>query len=616
MQSRGIMKTKAVVKPGVVIAAITLSLLATVSAFAQVQTLKDVTQKAVLQNPEVLQRWHAYQAADSEREAAFGGYLPKVDLSMSGGKNYRNDTLIKDLSYSQRTSTLTLTQLLWDGFGTRSLVRQFDYAKRVRINELHEVSESTALAAAQAYYDVLRYRKLVGFAEENYVRHRSVFVQVQEKVKAGVGRRVDLEQASGRLALAEANLLTETSNLHDVSARFLRLVGEQPAAEMEPLEFDAQTMPADVVAALRLTEERNPTLRAAIENVRAAEASVDVRKSVYQPRVDLRLRQDHSTNLSGYAGPSNTRAAEVVMNWNLFNGMSDKQQVRQYAELLNEARDVRDKTCRDVRQTTTIAYNDTRKLSEQIGYLEQHRLSIEKARDAYRKQFDIGQRSLLDLLDTENELFQAKRAYANAEFDLKVATVRTLSGAGVLLSSLGISKLDNDLAAQEWSAGAEAAAQCPPEGPQLYVADKSALDARADEIVREQAPALAEQTMMAVPQGVNDALQAWAAAWRARDVSRYLTSYAQNFVPQTGITWDAWAAGRKRIIGKSGPGEVTLELSDVKISASDANHAATTFKQKYRSSVYRDDVTKTLEWVKLDNRWLIQRETVAPVTEH
>ncbi len=585
-------------------------------AIAQVQTLKEVAQKAVLQNPEVLQRWHAYQASDSERETAFGNYLPKVDLSMSSGKNYRNDTLIRDLSYSQRTSTLTLTQMLWDGFGTRSQVRQFDYAKRVRIHELHEASEATALAAGQAYYDVLRYRKLVGFAEDNYIRHRSVFVQVQEKVKAGVGRRVDLEQASGRLALAEANLLTETSNLHDVSARFLRIVGEQPAAEMDVAEFATTAMPADVTAALRQTEEHNPSLRAAIENVRAAEASVDVRRSTFQPRVDLRLRQDHSTNLSGYAGPSNTRAAEVVVNWNLFNGLSDKASVKQYNELLNEARDIRDKTCRDVRQTATIAYNDTRKLSEQIGYLEQHRLSIEKARDAYRKQFDIGQRSLLDLLDTENELFQAKRAYANAEFDLRVANVRTLAGSGVLLSSLGVSKLDNDLAAQDWNAGAEAAAQCPPEGPQLYVADKTALDAKADEIVREQAPILAAQVMNAIPQGVNDALQAWAKAWRARDLPLYLTSYAQNFVPQTGITWDAWAAERKRIIGKAGPGAVTLELMDVKISATDPNHASTTFKQKYHSPVYSDEVTKTLDWIKMDNRWLIQRETVLPLVEH
>lgn len=612
MESRGGRNLRGGLMRPAVLFALLLSL--PVCSNAQVQTLKEVAQKAVLQNPEVVQRWHAYQAAEGERDAAFGGYLPRVDLSTSRGRDYRNDTLINDLHYSARTTTLTLTQMLWDGFDTSSQVRQFDHAKRVRINELHDASESTALAAAQAYYDVLRYRALVGYAEENYVRHRSVFVQVQEKVKAGVGRRVDLEQASGRLALAEANLLTETSNLHDVSARFLRIVGEQPAAEMELLEFEQQTLPADVTSALRQAEERNPNLRAAIENVRAAEASSDARKSAYQPRVDLRLRQDHSANLGGYIGPSTTKAAEVVLNWNLFNGMSDKATVRQYSELLNEARDIRDKTCRDIRQTTTIAYNDTRKLTEQLVYLEQHRLSTEKARDAYRKQFDIGQRSLLDLLDTENELFQAKRAYANAEFDLKGAMVRTLAGTGALLASLGISRLDNGLTAQEWNASAEAATQCPPEGPQLYVANKTALDARADEIVREQAPVIAAQAITVVSPGINEALQAWAAAWRSRDVAVYLKSYAQNFVPEEGITWDAWAARRKRIIGNTG--EISLELSDIKVGANDAAHASTEFRQKYRSPSYSDVVTKTLDWVRMDNRWVILRETVLPVVEH
>ena len=76
--------------------------------------------------------------------------------------------------------------------------------------------------------------KLVALAEENYVQHRSVFEQIQRKVQAGAGRRVDFEQASGRLALAESNLLTETANLHDVSARYQRIVGETPPGTLPP----------------------------------------------------------------------------------------------------------------------------------------------------------------------------------------------------------------------------------------------------------------------------------------------------------------------------------------------------------------------------------------------
>ena len=140
---------------------------------------------------------------------------------------------------------------------------------------------------------------------------------------------------------------------------------------------------------------------------------------------------------------------------------------RQYADQVNVAKDLRDKACRDVRQTVAIAYNDTRKLTEQLTYLDQHQLSTEKARDAYRKQFDIGQRTLLDLLDTENELFQAKRAYTNADYDLLIAQVRTQAGFGNLLATLDLSRVGQGRTARSGrleGRQATVAERCPPEG--------------------------------------------------------------------------------------------------------------------------------------------------------
>lgn len=196
-------------------------------AMAEVSSLQSAAQKAVLSNPEVLQRWHAYKATQGERDAAFGGYLPRLDLTANKGRDHRDDPILKK-DYTRNATSLTLTQMLYDGFATRNEVKRFDHALVVRLFELQDASETAALEAGRAYIDVLRYRRLVALAEENYVQHRSVFGQIQKKVQAGVGRRVDLEQAAGRLALAEANLLIETSNLHDVSARYLRVVGESP----------------------------------------------------------------------------------------------------------------------------------------------------------------------------------------------------------------------------------------------------------------------------------------------------------------------------------------------------------------------------------------------------
>jgi adhesin transport system outer membrane protein len=591
-----------------------LTALFSATVFAQQQnTLKDAAQKAVLGNPEVLQRWHAYQASINEKDVAFGGYLPRLDLAAGAGREHRDDPLLKS-NYSTRSTTLTLTQMLYDGFATRNEVRRLDSARQVRLFELFDASETAALEAVKAYLDVLRYRKLVGLAEENYVRHRALFEQIQKKALAGVGRRVDLEQASGRLALAQANLLTETANLHDVSARYQRLVGDVPGKEMSEPAPLGKGLPGDAGVVIKAAQEKNPAIQAAVENVRSAAASLDVRKAAYQPRVDLRLREERGTDLNGYIGSTNNRTAEVVLSWNLFNGLSDLARSRQYADQVSVARDLRDKACRDVRQTVAIAYDDVRKLTEELTYLDQHQLSTEKARDAYRKQFDIGQRSLLDLLDTENELFQARRAYVNGDYDLAIAQARTHAGFGNLMAALGLSRVSQETLpdVSGWQAGSEQPEYCPPEAPELYSADKAALDARAVQLMKESAPAETPLAPAAVAEReVAEALKAWLLAWSSRNLQGYLDTYAQTFTPAGDGDRAAWAGSRKRAIAKAG--DIRLDIADIKLTMKDGRHAVTTFRQTYRAANYQDVVLKTLEWQQIDGKWLITHEMAEPL---
>lgn len=588
-------------------------------AVAQVQTLREAAQQGVLKNPEVLARWHAFEAADAERGVASGAFLPRLDLAAGRGRESRDDPLPQQ-DYNRHSTSLTLTQLLYDGFAVSNDVKRLDHARLVRLYELYDTSEAVALEVVRAFVDVQRFRKLVALAEDNYVRHRTVFEQIQKKALAGVARRVDLEQVSGRLALAEANLLTETSNLHDVSARFQRLVGTPPKAQMEEPPALTNDLPKTVGDAL-LASRRSPALLAAMENVRSADASARVRNAAFQPRFDMRIRSDRGGNLGGVIGRQNSSSAEVVMSWNLFNGLSDHARVRQYAEQLNVARDQRDKTCRDIRQTLTIAYNDTRKLAEQMTYLDQHQLAIEKAREAYRKQFDIGQRTLLDVLDSENELFQAKRAYINAEYDLSSAYARTHAGMGSLVAALGLSRhgagqlpdLDTKDSAHESIEG------CSIEVPTQYVADKAALNLRAQELVKESGPIsqpasppapnitiVAQPDIAASRKDVVEALKAWMAAWSGKNIQAYLDMYVPTFRPASGVSHDAWVAQRKSIIERSG--QISIDIAEIKVEMKEPKKAIASFRQDYRSASHQSVVQKTLEWEEIGGRWRISRE--------
>jgi adhesin transport system outer membrane protein len=598
---------------------------ATLCAEAQVQTLKDAAQKAILTNPEVQAKWHSFQSTSSGRDAVFGGYLPNVSLTADTGRDNRDNRLGK--SELSRTSTaISLNQMIYDGFLTKNQVKQLDHLKQVRFFELQDTSETIALEVVRAYADVIRFRKLVSLSEDNYVRHRAVFEQIQAKSKAGVSRRVDLEQISGRLALAEANLVTETSNLHDVSARFQRLVGNMPSKDLEALGNLSNGVPGSVVSALNTAFTSHPALMASIENIESVNSGMNSRKSTYQPRLDFKARAERGNNVNFVSGRTNNNSAEFVMSWNLFNGGSDKARVQEAADQLNLARDLRDKTCRDIRQTLAIAYNDTRKLTDQLNFLDQHQLSIEKARDAYRQQFDIGQRSLLDLLDTENELFQAKRSFSNAEIDLFYAYARTQAGMGKLYSALGLARRDDgtDALKKIDSNTDTASANCPIEAPEIYVVNKTQLDQRAMEGLTNLEPSkpaikpLPTETIVPAAKTTVSSnehlatsrstiltfLKGWREAWVSMKPDAYFNFYSQKYTSR-----DSWKAARRaRLMGAQ---KISLELSDIQFVMQDDKHATTSFRQEYRSANYQDSLEKTLFWENINGKWQIVNEVVS-----
>jgi len=152
---------------------------------------------------------------------------------------------------------------------------------------------------------------------------------------------------------------------------------------------------------------------------------------------------------------------------NLYRGGSDLASFRAASDRVEEAINERQIACTNVRQTTQIAYNDTQRLREQLQYLNQHRQSMDRVRGAYQQQFDIGQRTLLDVLDSENEYFEASRAYVNAQYDIALADARTLAAMGQLMQALEVRNDDIPSLAELGNDGVEINPDviCPAQGP-------------------------------------------------------------------------------------------------------------------------------------------------------
>ncbi len=445
----------------------------------ELTTLKAMVEKVITTNPEVQNKYHEYAASGYDVDIARSGYLPKADIV----GNYRAQE-IKDGGLSRRNGTaiptanteLVLRQMIFDGLGTYREVDRLTHAQRAKYYELQSTMQNVSYDFTKTYIDTLRYTELLNFAKTNYVTHKQYYDKIKERVDAGVARRVDLQQAEGRLALAESNLLTEATNLHDTTVRMQRLLGEVAPTDLAPVKLDDGIQPS-IKDALSYAYANNPDLKAAIENVELSKSAISGRKAKYYPTLDLQARKNLDVSNDGKNSTSAADLLALSMNFNLFNGGADKAAVSRSAEQLNQAHDLQDKACLDTRQVASIAYNDIEQLKSQLAYRDLHQKSIEEARDAYRKQFDIGQRTLLDLLDTENEYFQAKRAKLNAEYDVQNAYARLYSAQGVLLNKIGSSR--QGLPEISASAYSDTAGACGAIAPEQMGIDKEALLASA-----------------------------------------------------------------------------------------------------------------------------------------
>lgn len=415
---------------------------AALSSYAQATNesampLTYVSSKAIENNPEVQEAWHAFKSSIYGVDAARSGYLPSVDVSASAGYERRNYGVEEE--YNRNTAELSVTQMLYDGFRTSNTVDRFKRIQLIRYFELITQTEQTALEASIALLDVQKFKELVQLAEANLQEHESVYQQIEQSVSAGVARAADLEQISGRLSLAQSNVLTEYANLHDVSARYLRVVGELPLQEIKQADLNEDNIPISVNQALSIAYKNSPTFYASLYNIEAQKANAEAQKAAFHPNVDLSAR--YGSQDRDELGQNETRTEARVgidISYNLYNGGLDSANLEQAYQDINIAKYQRDQACIDIRQSLQIAYHNVTILEQKLPALDQHRVSSTKVKIAYKDQFDIGQRTLLDVLDAENESFQSTRSYIVALYDRQSAILTMLKEMGKLLPALNV----------------------------------------------------------------------------------------------------------------------------------------------------------------------------------
>ncbi|MDF1588771.1 MAG: TolC family outer membrane protein [Gammaproteobacteria bacterium] len=425
---------------------ISIPLLLGLSTDVSATTLQQAVDITVKTNPDILAASNERNAVAEEVNQARAGYLPTIDLAVGTGwessdnptsRNSTTPSNHKNIHMNRDEASIQLRQMIFDGMATQSEVKRQQARTQSRAFGVFGASENTALEATKAYTDVLRVQKLVDLAATNFEAHERTHDQIKLRSDRGVGRKADLDQSQGRLALARANLIAEQSNLRDAETNYLRVVGIVPESLSDP-ESPGSLIPETLDEAIGQALGNHPTLKSAEADVQSAHSQYDTAQSPFYPRIDLELGATADNDLDGVNGHNNDVTAMIRLRYNLLNGGKDSARSEETAYLINQAAEIRNNTHRQVEQSVRLSWNALQTVNNQISYFEQHVDSSEKSRNAYQQQFSLGQRTLLDLLDSENEVFTARQNLVNARYDQLFAMYRILNSMGALLQGLEV----------------------------------------------------------------------------------------------------------------------------------------------------------------------------------
>lgn len=407
----------------------------------QAQTLDQAVAQALTTHPKIKEAFDLYQARLHQHDGAKAGYYPTVDAVVGAGYSDVNNSTTRaggtnaDPTQNPKEAGISLRQMLFDGFDTSNNVARTDAEANAQRLAMVSEAENTALRTAEVYINVLRQKEILELSKRNLEIHEQIKGDITKRTQSGLGSTADQTQIEGRVARAYANMAAADNNYQDAASEFIRVVNEQPKDLVQPTP-DASKLPGSLDSALKVALEHHPTLLSSLQDVEAAKYQYEGSKANFYPKVSLEVDKTWDQDNAGLNGNDQAFTAMVRVRYNLFRGGADMAQNQASSALYSQAKDIHMNAFRQVEEGTRLAWNARESLEKQKEYIQQHVDASYETVQAYKKQFGLGQRTLLDVLNTENELFEARKSFITAEYDAMYADYRVMNATGNLLDAM------------------------------------------------------------------------------------------------------------------------------------------------------------------------------------
>ncbi len=405
-------------------------------------SLEDAIGAALQTNPEINQAIMNKEAIEFEREQAQGLYLPRVNLEASAGirrlenPNRRAQGIDNNELYPVEGSIIAEQTVL--DFGRRSgeLKRQAARTDGAALRVV-ERSENIALLVSRQYLDILLQQRVVAASEDNVTFHRNLVNDLGQGVTQGSISIADQQQAQERLQAAIVRRSEAEEALINAQISLQALTGLRIDGPLMPKSLRASASPS-VNEAVSAARQNNPKVREAMADVDAAHAMIAKAQGDFAPTVGLEVRGRVGNDIDGFEGHTNDVQGRVVMRWNIFDGGINRAKYQEMIRRASEARFRLHEVTRIAEEDVQRAWNSMTTQDKISGELQQQSKVSDDLLLSYREQFNVGRRSLLDVLDAQNTRYNVQVRLETARFSEQFAEYQVLAATNNLLEAMAM----------------------------------------------------------------------------------------------------------------------------------------------------------------------------------
>jgi outer membrane protein, adhesin transport system len=398
-------------------------------------SLQEVLENITRTDPSILEAYNQYQSVLAERSIATSEYYPTVGTVLSTGPERTNGVTTNDKEENliATNATLFARQNLYNGGKTTAFVEETDARIKAAAYEVLNAANTVYLDTAEAYINVVKARELLQIAKENSLTQERIMRQVREKTEAGFNRMSELYNSESRLALSKASYISRQQDLNQALVTFHRQFGRFLRPEQFIKPEPTYVYPQSVQAAIDVALHTHPALKVAKYNIETRRYTYKKSSAADYPMLDFELFGRYTSDTGGDEGNTNNTGAFLTLSYTFFDGgLREGNKARDQQSLRKEyQRGYVER--RNVNESIRLAWNIKEAEEFKNEYLREHVLLSAKTLDAFKEEYYVNRRSLLDLLNMENEYTDAQISMVDSQFLELIALYRMMQGTGELL---------------------------------------------------------------------------------------------------------------------------------------------------------------------------------------